>query len=274
MKPTTTIFAAHDFSKPSKNALNIAAELALKTQSTLFVYHVLSSAAITDNVNLVNFSADISLNRAMGALKRSVLALKKQFPGLKIEFDLGSGFLVTTISDKIKEINPWISVLGVKKRTGFDKMIFGDVCSVLVDKVEVPMLVIPNNYKDLKLDKLSYAWDGDTLETSQLKPLNTLLGDHKSTLLVLNVTHYDDTVLKKSNTFKSALQKMFKSQSVEIKHVMGLDAIKTMEEALLEIQPDLLVVYKHHESFWQRLFHKSFSKKAIQFSHSPVLVLK
>jgi nucleotide-binding universal stress UspA family protein len=274
MKPTSTIFATHDFSKPSKNALNIAAELALKTQSTLFVYHVLSSAAITDNVNLVNFSADISLNRAMGALKRSVLALKKQFPGLQIEFDLGSGFLVTTISDKIKEINPWISVLGVKKRTGFDKMIFGDVCSVLVDKVEVPMLVIPNNYKDLKLDKLSYAWDGDTLETSQLKPLNTLLGDHKSTLLVLNVTHYDDTVLKKSNTFKSALQKMFKSQSVEIKHVMGLDVIKTMEEALLEIQPDLLVVYKHHESFWQRLFHKSFSKKAIQFSHSPVLVLK
>jgi nucleotide-binding universal stress UspA family protein len=274
MKHTSTIFAAHDFSKPSKNALNIAAELALKTQSTLFVYHVLSSAAITDNVNLVNFSADISLNRAMGALKRSVLALKKQFPSLQIEFDLGSGFLVTTITDKIKEINPWISVLGVKKRTGFDKMIFGDVCSVLVDKVEVPMLVIPNNYKDLKLDKLSYAWDGDTLETSQLKPLNTLLGDHTSTLLVLNVTHYDDTVLKKSNTFKSALQKMFKSQSVEIKHVMGLDAIKTMEEALLEIQPDLLVIYKHHESFWQRLFHKSFSKKAIQFSHSPVLVLK
>jgi nucleotide-binding universal stress UspA family protein len=274
MKPTTTIFAAHDFSKPSKNALNIAAELALKTQSTLFVYHVLSSAAITDNVNLVNFSADISLNRAMGALKRSVLALKKQFPGLKIEFDLGSGFLVTTISDKIKEINPWLSVLGVKKRTGFDKMIFGDVCSVLVDKVDVPMLVIPNNYKDLKLDKLSYAWDGDTLETSQLKPLNTLLGDQLSEILVLNVTHYDDTVLKKSNTFKSALQKMFKLQTVEIKHVMGLDTIKTMEEALLEIKPDLLVVYKHHESFWQRLFHKSFSKKAIQFSHSPVLVLK
>lgn len=274
MKPTTTIFAAHDFSKPSKNALNIAAELALKTQSTLFVYHVLSSAAITDNVNLVNFSADISLNRAMGALKRSVLALKKQFPGLKIEFDLGSGFLVTTISDKIKEINPWLSVLGVKKRTGFDKMIFGDVCSVLVDKVDVPMLVIPNNYKDLKLDKLSYAWDGDTLETSQLKPLNTLLGDQLSEILVLNVTHYDDTVLKKSNTFKSALQKMFKLQTVEIKHVMGLDTIKTMEETLLEIKPDLLVVYKHHESFWQRLFHKSFSKKAIQFSHSPVLVLK
>ena len=274
MKPTTTIFAAHDFSKPSKNALNIAAELALKTQSTLFVYHVLSSAAITDNVNLVNFSADISLNRVMGALKRSVLALKKQFPGLKIEFDLGSGFLVTTISDKIKEINPWISVLGVKKRTGFDKMIFGDVCSVLVDKVDVPMLVIPNNYKDLKLDKLSYAWDGDTLETSQLKPLNTLLGGQLSEILVLNVTHYDDTVLKKSNTFKSALQKMFKLQTVEIKHVMGLDTIKTMEEALLEIKPDLLVVYKHHESFWQRLFHKSFSKKAIQFSHSPVLVLK
>ncbi len=274
MKPTTTIFAAHDFSKPSKNALNIAAELALKTQSTLFVYHVLSSAAITDNVNLVNFSADISLNRAMGALKRSVLALKKQFPGLKIEFDLGSGFLVTTISDKIKEINPWLSVLGVKKRTGFDKMIFGDVCSVLVDKVDVPMLVIPNNYKDLKLDKLSYAWDGDTLETSQLKPLNTLLGDQLSEILVLNVTHYDDTVLKKSNTFKSALQKMFKLHTVEIKHVMGLDTIKTMEEALLEIKPDLLVVYKHHESFWQRLFHKSFSKKAIQFSHSPVLVLK
>lgn len=274
MKPTTTIFAAHDFSKPSKNALNIAAELALKTQSTLFVYHVLSSAAITDNVNLVNFSADISLNRAMGALKRSVLALKKQFPELKIEFDLGSGFLVTTINDKIKEINPWISVLGVKKRTGFDKMIFGDVCSVLVDKVDVPMLVIPNNYKDLKLDKLSYAWDGDTLETSQLKSLNTLLGDQLSEILVLNVTHYDDTVLKKSNTFKSALQKMFKLQTVEIKHVMGLDTIKTMEEALLEIKPDLLVVYKHHESFWQRLFHKSFSKKAIQFSHSPVLVLK
>lgn len=274
MKLTSTIFAAHDFSKPSKNALNIAAELAIKTQSTLFVYHVLSSAAITDNVNIVDFSADISLNRTRGALKRSVLSLKKKYPTLVIEFDLEAGFLIPSIVDKIKIIKPWITVLGVKKRTGFDKMIFGDVCSVLVDKIDFPLLIVPNNYKVLNLNKVSYAWDGETLETNQLKPLQVLLEGNKSDIIALNVTHYDEAVLKKSNTFKSALQKMFTTHYIEINHIMGLDVMKTMDEKLQEIKPDLLVVYKHHESFWQRIFHTSFSKKAIQFSHSPVLVVK
>jgi len=46
-----------------------------------------------------------------------------------------------------------------------------------------------------------------------------------------------------------------------------------MKKALENIQPNLLVVFAHHYSFWQSIFHKSFTKEVIKFSNSPVLVV-
>jgi nucleotide-binding universal stress UspA family protein len=273
MKPNKIVFAAHDFSPASKNALEIAAGLAHKTGSKLFIYHVVSTSVLTDSESLYTYSPDTDIKKSSALLRRGITYLKKDCPGLQIAFEVDYGFLVPAISEKIESLNPWVSVLGVKKRTGLDKVIFGDVCTTLIGKVKSALLVIPLNYKKLKLENIAYAWDGKSAEVHQLSSLKEMVDGDPASLTALNVSHYDESVEHNAGNFKHALKKMFPAQHTDLKQVQGLDKETEFEKAVKQMKPDLLVVYAHHYNTWQNLFHKRFSRYALKFSQSPVLVV-
>lgn len=273
MKPNKIVFAAHDFSPASKNALDVAAKIAQNTGSKLFIYHVVSTSVLTDSESVYTYSPDSDIKKASALLRRGITYLKKKFGGIQIAFEVDYGFLVPAITEKIESLSPWISVVGVKKRTGLDKVIFGDVCTSLIGKVKSPMLVIPLNYKQLDLDNVVYGWDGKSAEVHQLTSLKEMFSIQPGMLTALNVSHYDETVEKNSGNFKQALKKMFPAQQTALVQVQGLDKETEFEKAIKKMNPDLLVVYAHHYNVWQNLFHKRFSKYALKFSQSPVLIV-
>ncbi len=273
MKPNKIVFMAHDFSQASRNALEVAAALAQKTGSKLFIYHVVSASVLTDTESVYTYSPDLDIKKASALLRRGITYLKKKFPNTLIAFEVDYGFLIPSITSKIDEINPWVSIMGVKKRTGLDKVIFGDVCTTLIGKVKAPMMVVPLNYKSFKLSNVVYAWDGKSSEVHQLNALREMFGYDPASLTALNVSHYDEQVEKNASNFKFALKKMFPSQHTDLKQIQGLDKEVEFEKAVKKIKPDLLVVYAHHYNVWQNIFHKRFSRYAMKFSQSPVLVV-
>ncbi len=273
MKMIKTVFAAHDFSAASRNALEIAAGIAKKTGSKLFIYHVVSTSALTDNESVYVYSPEKDIKRSSALLRRGITYLKKKFPGVNIAFEVDFGFLIPTITEKVAELQPWLTVVGVKKRTGLDRVIFGDVCTTLIGKIKSPMLVVPLNDKKLKLNTITYAWDGKNADVHQLSVIKELLSNDNTHIIALNVTHYDTDVDKNIGNFKTGLKKMFPSQATELQQVQGLDKEAEFEKAVRKINPDLLVVYAHHYNIWQNIFHKRFSKHALKFSQSPVIVV-
>lgn len=273
MKSSKIVFAAHDFSPASKNALEIAAALAGKTGSKLYIYHVVSTSVLTDTESLYTYSPEADIKKASALLRRGITYLKKNHPGLHIAFEVEYGFLVPSITQKIEEKQPWVAVVGVKKRSGLDKVIFGDVCTTLVGKVKAPLLVVPMNKKSLSLQNIVYGWDGKSAEVHQLAGLKEMLAGSQASITAVNVSHYDEDVMKNAGNFKQAMRRMFPVQHTEIHQVMGLDKETEFEKAVKKLKPDLLVVYAHHYNVWQNLFHKRFSKYALKFSQSPVLVV-
>jgi nucleotide-binding universal stress UspA family protein len=273
MKIIKTVFVAHDFSPASRNALEIAAGIAKKTGSKLFIYHVVSTTALTDQESVYVYSPEKDLKVAGALLRRGITYLKKKYTHVNIAFEIDFGFVMPAITDKVAEVQPWLTVVGVKKRTGLDRVIFGDVCTTLIGKLKSPMLVIPLNYKVLKLNTITYAWDGKSSEIHPLSVIKEILTSDKNHIIALNVTHYDEEVERHAAQFKSGLRKMFPTQLTELQQVQGLDKETEFEKALRKINPDILVVYAHHYNFWQNMFHKRFSKHALKFSQSPVIVV-
>ncbi len=267
-----TILFAHDFSSSADNALKLTAQFANSTGHHLHIYHVISTSVMVDTINIVDYSADQEIENAQNKINKEIESIQIQYPDLKMSSAVDYGFLIPKMVDKVNELNPKILVLGVKRRTGFDKVIFGDVCAVLVDKINVPLLVIPENTEHFDVNLIAYAWDGQTKETQQLKVLNEFVS-HSTIIKIVNVNHYDEEVLDRGKEFEGELQSVFQNQTVHLVQKLGLDEEATMEQALNDLHPDLLVVYAHHYSFWQSLFHKSFSKQAISFSKAPVLVV-
>lgn len=273
MKLIKTVFAAHDFSPASRNSVELAARIAQKTNSKLFIYHVVSTSVLTDTETAAAYSPERDMREAAALMRRGITYLKKRVTHVNIAFEVDFGFLIPKIVDKIDELKPWLTVVGVKKRTGFDKVIFGDVCNTLVGRINSPMLVVPLNYKNLKLNTIAYGWDGKSAEVQQLTPVRELLAGQNAHVIALNVTHYDAEVEKNIGNFRIAFRKMFLGHHTEVQQVQGLDKETEFEKALRKINPDILVVFAHHYNFWQNMFHKRFSRHALKFSQSPVLVV-
>ena len=274
MKPNKLIFAAHDFSSASKNAIKIAADLAYKTNSKLFLYHVVSSSALLDTESLYAYSPEQDIKRASAWMRRAITYLKKSRPGLQIAFEVDYGFLIPVLADKIQSMSPWFTIVGVKKRTGFDKVIFGDVCTTLVGKMKTPLIVVPANSKSIDLNVIAYGWDGKTSEVHQLSPLKDLVGQQSGIQIkAVNVSHYDPALELHRGQFSTLLKKMFPNQVTGIHQVMGLDKEHEFEKAIQSMKPDLLVIYAKHYNLWQSLFHKRFSKHAIKFTQSPLMIV-
>ncbi len=272
MKKSNTIFVAHNFTPASKNALNIATKFALKTNSELFIFNIISSAILTENAAFIDTTPTKEINKHKGLLKRTANVLSNKNPTLKVSYAVEYGFLLPTMIAKTEEIKPWLFILGVNKRTNFEKIIFGDTCTTLIDKVLIPTLIIPLNYKTINTNLVTYAWDGKTTETAQLNSLEKITSDGNK-LLVLNITHHDEAAIKNANVLKRALTNKFSTLDVSLLQIMGLDEKNEFKKSITNIQPNLLVVYAHHYSFWQSIFHQSFTKQAIGFSKSPVLVV-
>lgn len=273
MKPSNFIFVAHDFSTASRNSLNAAAQIALKKNLKLFVYHVVSAAVITDAQVPYTSSIEIDVKKATTLLRRGVTYLKKKFPGLSIAFEVDYGYLIPTLQGKIEEINPLLAVFGVKKRSGLDKVIFGDVCTSMIGKLKCPTLVVPQRFKTVDFNHIVYGWDGKNLEVRPLSVLKSLIPAENSDITAVNVSHYDDTVLKNAANYRMALRKYFPDTDTSLEMVQGLDKETEFEKAVKKLHPDVLVIYAHHYNLWQSIFHKRFSRFAVRFSHCPVLVV-
>jgi nucleotide-binding universal stress UspA family protein len=274
MKPNKLILAAHDFSSASKNAIKIAADLAFQTNSKLFLYHVVSSSALLDTESLYAYSPEADIKKASTWMRRAVTYLKKNRPGLQVAFEVDFGFLMPVLTDKIQAMSPWLSVVGVKKRSGLDKVIFGDVCTTLVGKVRSPLLVVPANTKSIDLKLIAYGWDGKSAEVHQLSPLKELIGQLPNVQIkAVNVSHYDQAVEQHKLQFLALLKKMFPNQLTGIHQILGLDKEHEFEKAIHTMKPDVLVIYARHYNVWQSMFHKRFSKYAIKFTQVPVMIV-
>lgn len=273
MKPAKIILAAHDFSAASKNALELAAQISQQTNSTLCIYHVISTSILTNSEMSYTYSPDNDVKKARALLKRGITYLRKDYPNIKIIFAVDYGFLIASLTAKVEELNPWLTIVGVKKRTGIDKVIFGDVCKTLVGKIATPLMVIPMNYRKLKLGRIVYGWDGKSAEVHQLSVLKDLLYKQSSQITAVNVSHYDSDVEKNTGNFKKGLKKMFPNFVTELHQVQGLDVETEFEKEIRRIKPDLLMVFAHHYNLWQSIFHKRFSRHVFKFTKSPLLIV-
>ncbi|NQW42515.1 MAG: hypothetical protein HQ463_03680 [Bacteroidetes bacterium] len=91
--------------------------------------------------------------------------------------------------------------------------------------------------------------------------------------MAINITHLDELAIKNVPSLKSALNKRFQDVEINLIQKMGLDKKNAFQKQLSDLNPYLLIMFAHHCSFWQSLFHKSFTKQAISYSKSPALVV-
>jgi nucleotide-binding universal stress UspA family protein len=148
-----------DFSQQAENALKVAAQLARKNNSELYILHTLELP-----LHLANSSDSNSLPEPLYFIKlaeknfRELLA-KPFMEGIDIQEAYGHNEIFEDIKEAVEMNNIDLVVMGSHGVSGFKEMFIGSNTEKVVRTSKKPVLVIKNEYDEFNIKDFVFASD-------------------------------------------------------------------------------------------------------------------
>ena len=161
-------------------------------------------------------------------------------------------------------------IISTSNRIAKDETIYiGNITGSIIENIDCPILVVPENYKFKKIDKVLMAIKSGIIKRENvLKPLSTIL----------------DLFNAKLNLFQVITPNLRADEltiNPELTHLTS--AIKSSENATIyqgvlehlhEIEPDLICVIRRKKGFFSKIWSQNTVNKVDFESRVPLLVLK
>ena len=283
MKKGTKILFPTDFSEPSVNAFRYALVLADKIGATIELlnvvypqgesldYPMLVAQTTKQQVDLSREKLKTFVNTGM----TQVLSQLKNAPGVQPDIEVGTP--VNTICQIAERDDIDLIVIGSRgtNRSALDKLM-GSVAAGVVSKAHCPVLVVPEDSHFKGFTEVAYA--SDTLEADPFeiwKAMNLI----KPAFPIVHCIHFNINDVNSSATHEK-LEKLEafyaeKAPGIQVKyhHLPGEELTTDLNEFVDTYDIDLLIMYKPPHNFWDRLFHKSATKRMAIHTHIPLLVM-
>lgn len=144
----------------------------------------------------------------------------------------------------------------------------------LVEHVNCPVMVIPDNVNEAKLHHVVYASDFNPEDVRTLKHLSGFMKQAPDSHITVlhNEEELDYRKKLEWTGFKDIVQSEIQSAKFDFELISGKDFITGMEDFTSESNPDMLVVLKEKKGFFEDLFTSNRTKNVLTHFHKPVLV--
>jgi len=269
-----TIIAPTDFSNVSLNAVNYAADLAAAINAELILVNVVQIPVTVSELPLTEFEYDEMTEEAEQEL---AVITNQLYLRTKNKIKIHSKMVVGSVGHELEEIckrrKPFAVVMGTKGAGAAERFFIGSNTIFAVNKLEYPVLVVPQNATFKGIRKILLAFD--LKETVPAKPIEFLkqwLQIFKGKLDVINVV---DSGRIKPGTLPAeiALQDLLPEFQPAFHYINGEDVEDGVYRFVEENHPNLLVIIPREHGIFSGLFHKSKSKPFILHPHIPVLAV-
>ena len=148
-----------DFSEQAENALKVAAQLAKKNNSELYVLHTLELP-----LHLANSSDSNSLPEPIYFIKLAEknfkeLLAKPFMEGIEVQEAYGHNEIYDDIREAVDSNDIDLVVMGSHGVSGFKEMFIGSNTEKVVRTSEIPVVVIKSKFKDFVFKNIIFACD-------------------------------------------------------------------------------------------------------------------
>lgn len=270
----TRILIPTDFSAVANNALNFAIDLAKKTGAHIHVLHV-KHVPIMD----ASFPAETYqnyLDEIDNAAKKGMEEIEKNMlktSGVKYDMQTVMGFVNDELQYFVKKYDVDLIVMGTTGASGLQEIFIGSNAASVVSKSEVPVMVIPPSATHSDFKHILYSSDYNEPEFPAVSRLIYFADLYHSKITVLHVkTEYDFYMNTERNFFKRNRENI-SHHDITVVNMDKIETIDAINQLIDEKKVDLLVLAKHNRSWFDRLFHRSFSKRMAFHTKIPLLVL-
>ncbi|MAY84922.1 MAG: hypothetical protein CMP59_12395 [Flavobacteriales bacterium] len=264
-----------DFSLNSEMALPYAVEMArlFKADITLFNSYKLPYSKSNLIMSMQDRMRKDSLEE-LEKIKKRILA-DDRYKDLKINIDSRVGSFVPLIPKVANDCSTNMIVMGTKGASSIKEMFIGSNTLEVIQTTHCPVLAIPENAEEVKINKIAMATD--LLKVNSPERLNVLFKLAKITgapIEFVNVVRKQDESFSEEKTKQAALlEEMAGDIPTSIHFTSNEDIIDGLSEYINEKKPDLVAMLSRKHSLFERIFNKSITNKLSFRTEIPLLVI-
>lgn len=262
-----------DYSANAKRSAQIGVLFAKEINAEVFIFHGfgLQTIGVAESIAIVD-----QIKHDEGKkLDRYVNDLKTEYGEVKIHGILEFGSAVDCIQRIVEEKEIDLIVMGTKGTTDATNTLLGSVASHVVNNVKCPVLIIPKGHHAYNINEILFATDFHFTNNiaSYLAPFLSIVEEYQP---YVHIVQFNSERLSGAHV-KSVEELKLKGLLRDAKHSFHYVESEDTEEAIFDFaeknQCDLIVMVTHHYTLWERIFHRSLTKKIALHSEIPLLVL-
>lgn len=280
MKKTTKILVPIDFSDCSEDSLVYAIQLASEINADLLFLNVI--ALETDNLeNPVSAPYEIAeqisiprerLSTFVQKAIKSIHSTLDEKPSFQINIEIGR--VEATICDTALRNQVDYIVIGTQGENSTLDKYLGSVASNVLKNAPCPVMVIPKNTEFEKKLILGYATDfSDTDPFGIWKAMKLF----KSFQPKIKCVHFNEKEVNNEDKIKELESYFFETSpelNVDFYSLPVKNKVTDMNDFIEKQNINMLVMYKPERTFFESIFHNSYTRKMAKHTNIPLLVFK
>lgn len=268
-----------DFSKPSENALKVAAALAKKNNAELHVLHVIELAESLFGAEQFNVNDEQIIFFMKLAKKRFDKFLDKDFlKGIKTEDHVEPGSTAYAIREVVKNNDIDMIIMGSSGVSGLEEIVIGSNTEKVVRYSDVPVLVVKNEIKDINIKNIVFASNFEIENLEAFKKAKKFADSFSAKMLMLYIN-------LPGNQFSSTteIHDQMRDFLNKVEVPLNKDHIEifndyTIQEGVINgskrLNANLIIIPTHGRKGLSHFFNGSIGEDVVNHSELPVLTLK
>ena len=282
MKNKLKFLVPTDFSFSAENAFRHAILMADQLGADIMLLNVVNpEVAIIE----VPVAVEVAITEKMKIAKHKLFELTsrvlsqtiqqiKNVPVIFTEIEMGNPESV--IDQFAKDHQYDFICMGTRDEHGAMDKILGSVAANVVKKAPCPVFVIPEYAAYRKTTLVTYATNLREVDPYEIWRVSKLLEPFHSIIRCVHFTELEKEEVTPINMeeLKSFFSENAPALQITFHEIATENKLDSMLEFLNTYDTNLLVTYQPHRNYWQRLMHRSFTKKMALESKTPMLVLR
>ncbi|PZD78781.1 universal stress protein [Mesonia sp. K7] len=272
------ILVPTDFSKQAEDALKVAAQLARKYDSEIYLTHLLDLPA--DTINPVAGGNGNNLPESIFFMKLAHQKFEKMMAldfleGIKVHETVQFNKTFEGIMDFIKENKVDLIVMGSHGVSGMKEIFIGSNTEKVVRHAEVPVLVVKHDFEINGINSMIYATD--LLEDKRHSFLKALNFARKMDAMMHVVYINTSNKFKTTDYIDEKTEKFFSGVTYD-KYDFELYNAKSVEEGILKFasrkNAGLIGISTHGRKGLAHFLNGSLSEDLANHAKRPVVTFK
>ena len=264
-----------DFSKLSRVAVHYAVKMAKKLDAEIVLLNVIFISTPPRAMVALKIKAieDAMVDNAKQDSVQLIQELKAENKGkLNISFEIIKGFPVEdVVKSYASHNNIDLIIMGTKGATVLTKVLIGSNAAAVINSSDIPVITVPEFARFNNLKHIVYATDILNLN----KELKMIVSFAKLFDATIHILHIVSLKSKKKINTKSIVDKLKIIYPEITFHVSINDQIlEGIDEYTADIKADMLVMFTHDLTFFEKIFGKSVTRQMAFHIWIPLLTIK